>query len=106
MSEQQNPQDTQMAVDSAGEDAVGTTEDPADRPEPGPVPDEERPAYYADEAGGSAYPDADRPVPISDGDAIAGNPTGGDAAQPDLPEDVGPDAVPPRNAETNEYDKE
>jgi hypothetical protein len=104
MSEQQNPQDTQMAVDSSGEDAVGTTEDPADRPEP--VADEHRRAYYADEAGGSAYPDEERPVPISDGDAVAGNPDSGNPTQPDLPEDVGPNAVPPRNAETNEYDKE
>lgn len=77
MSEQENPHDTQMAVDSSGEDAVGTTEDPADRPEP-----------------------------VSDGDAVAGNPASGSSSQPDLPEDVGPDAVPPRHAESNEYDKE
>lgn len=77
MSERQKPQDTQMAVDSSGESAVGTTEDPADRPEP-----------------------------ISDGDAVAGNPDSASGAEPDLPSDVGPDAVPPGNAESNEYDKE
>jgi hypothetical protein len=104
MSERQNPDDLQMAIESSGDDAVGTSEDPSKHPEP--VPDEERPASYADEAGGSAYPDEERPVPISDGDAVAGNPASGDPGQPDLPEDVGPDAVPPRNAETNEYDKE
>lgn len=105
MSEQQIPQDTQMAVDSSGEDAVGTTENPADRPEPGPVPDEERPASYEDEPGAD-YPDGERPVPISDGDAVAGNPASADPSQPDLPSDVGPDAVPPGNAESNEYGKE
>lgn len=109
MTEQQNPQDTQMAVDSAGEDAVGTTQDPADHPQP--VSDADRPASYADEPGAD-YPDEERtvpdeeiPTPISDGDAIAGNPDSASDAEPDLPTDVGPDAVPPGNAESNEYDK-
>ena len=105
MTEQQNPDDIQMAVDSTGDDAVGTTENPADHPEPGPVPDEERPASY-DEEPGADFPDGERPVPISDGDAVAGNPDSASAAEPDLPSDVGPNAVPPGNAESNEYDKE
>lgn len=97
--------DTQMLVESSGEDAVGTTEDPGKHPDP--VPDEERPVDPSDDGSGTA-PDADRPVPepISDGDAVAGNPASADPSQPDLPTDVGPDAVPPRNAETNEYDKD
>lgn len=61
----------QMAVDSAGDDAVGTTPYPDDRPKP--VPDEDRLADPDDEPG-AAYPDEERPVPISDGDAVAGNP--------------------------------
>jgi hypothetical protein len=103
MSEQQDPEDIQMAVDSTGDDAVGTTQDPADHP--APVPDEERPASYADEPGAD-FPDEERAVPISDGDAVAGNPDSASSAEPDLPYDVGPDAVPPGNAESNEYDKE
>ncbi|MDO7868858.1 hypothetical protein [Nocardioides jiangxiensis] len=97
--------DTQMAIESSGEDAVGTAEDPAKRPEP--VPDEDRPVDPADDGSGTA-PDADRPVPepVSDGDAVAGNPDSASPAEPDLPADVGPDAVPPANAESNEYDKE
>lgn len=46
------------------------------------------------------------PTPISDGDAVAGNPDSATEAEPDLPEDVGPDAVPPANAASNEYDKD
>lgn len=48
----------------------------------------------------------DEVPPVSDGDAVAGNPDSASPAEPDLPEDVGPDAVPPANAESNEYDKD
>lgn len=98
-------QKTQMAFDSAGDDAVGTSENPADHPEPGPLPDADRPASYEDEAGAD-FPDEEREVVISDGDAVAGNPASAGPAEPELPDDVGPDAVPPGNAGSNEYDKE
>lgn len=42
---------------------------------------------------------------ISDSDSVPGSPTG-ETGEPVGLEEAGPDAVPPGNAESNEYDKD
>jgi hypothetical protein len=53
---------------------------------------------------GDLDPD-DAREPISDTESVPGSPTG-DTGEPVGLEEAGPDAVPPGNAESNEYDKD